>query len=106
MVRILLEFQHDDSKPNPSTYNYDNTVTNSDFGGVSMRNQVHTESAMRPASAGCAQMSTAQTTPTSSSGAYPRSKLAAYLLTRLFRRLPINLMMRLWNDATAQLGPA
>src|ERR1700722_2632692 len=67
-----------------------------------MQKQVHSEAAMRPASAG-GQMSTAQTRLTSA-GAYRGSELAADLLTRLFRRLPMNLTLRLWNDATVRVG--
>jgi cyclopropane-fatty-acyl-phospholipid synthase len=69
-----------------------------------MQNQVHTGSAMRPASAVGGQMPTAQTRLTPSPSAYRGSELAADLLTRLFRRLPMNLTLRLWNDATVRVG--
>src|ERR1700688_3119799 len=67
-----------------------------------MQKQVHSEAAMRPASAG-GQMSTAQTRLTSA-GSYRGSELAADLLTRLFRRLPMGLTLRLWNGATVRVG--
>src|ERR1700721_2531033 len=67
-----------------------------------MQNQVHSEAAMRPASAG-GQIATAQSRPTAA-GAYRGSELAAALLTRLFRRLPMNLTLRVWNDATVRGG--
>src|SRR5882757_5905210 len=69
-----------------------------------MQNQVHTGSAMRPASAVGGQMPTAQTRLTPSPSAYRGSELASDLLTRLFRRLPMNLTLRLWNDATVRVG--
>jgi len=69
-----------------------------------MQNQVHTESAMRPASAAGGPMSNAQTRRTPSGDAYRGSELAADLLTRLFRRSPINFTLRLWNEATLRVG--
>jgi cyclopropane-fatty-acyl-phospholipid synthase len=40
----------------------------------------------------------------SEAGAYRGSALAADLLTRLFRRLPLSLTLRLWNGETVQVG--
>src|SRR3979490_2099958 len=73
-----------------------------------MQNQAHdqvpTKSAMRPASAAGGPTSNAQAQRAFSGGAYRGSELAADLLTRLFRRLPMNLTLRLWNDATVRVG--
>jgi cyclopropane-fatty-acyl-phospholipid synthase len=69
-----------------------------------MQNRVHTESAMRPGSAAGSPMSNAQAPRSSSAGAYRGSELAADLLTRLFRRSPIGLTLRLWNGATVRVG--
>jgi cyclopropane-fatty-acyl-phospholipid synthase len=69
-----------------------------------MQNQVHTDPAMGPASAAGGPMSNAQVLRTSSVGAYRGSELASDLLTRLFRRLPMGLTLRLWNDATVRVG--
>jgi cyclopropane-fatty-acyl-phospholipid synthase len=62
-----------------------------------MQHQVHTESAMH-------SMSNAQPLHVSSAGSYAGSELASDLLTRLFRRLPMNLTIRLWNGASVQVG--
>ena len=69
-----------------------------------MQNQVHTQSAMHPTSAAGGPMSNAQTLQASSGGAYRGSELASDLLTRLFRRLPMSLSLRLWNGATVRVG--
>jgi cyclopropane-fatty-acyl-phospholipid synthase len=69
-----------------------------------MQNRAHTQSAMHPASAAGGAMSNAQSLPVSSGGAYRGSELASDLLTRLFRRLPIGLTLRLWNGATVRVG--
>jgi cyclopropane-fatty-acyl-phospholipid synthase len=70
-----------------------------------MENQTHTESALRPASAAHSRMSVAEL-PAVSAGPYRGAELAAELLTRLFHRLPLNLNLRLWNDATVRVGAA
>jgi cyclopropane-fatty-acyl-phospholipid synthase len=69
-----------------------------------MQNQVHTESAMRSASAASGRMSNAQALPASSAGTYRGSELASGLLTRLFHRLPLSLTVRLWNGASVPVG--
>jgi cyclopropane-fatty-acyl-phospholipid synthase len=75
-----------------------------------MQNQVHTQSAMHPTSAAGGQMQNGQALQVSSglqvpSGVgYRGSELAADLLTRLFRRLPMGLTLRLWNGATVRVG--
>jgi cyclopropane-fatty-acyl-phospholipid synthase len=69
-----------------------------------MQNQAHTESAMRPTPAAGGPVSTAQAPRASSAGAYRGSDLASDLLTRLFRRLPMGLTLRLWNGATVRVG--
>jgi cyclopropane-fatty-acyl-phospholipid synthase len=55
---------------------------------------------MRPASAGAL----APEAPVPQASAYRGSALAADLLTRLFRRLPMNLTLRLWNGETVRVG--
>src|SRR5258708_34552218 len=69
-----------------------------------MQNQVHTQSAMHPTSAAGAPMSNAQALHVSSGVCYRGSELATDLLTRLFRRLPMGLTLRLWNGATVRVG--
>src|ERR1700736_2043557 len=69
-----------------------------------MQNQAHTRSAMPPPSAADGPMSTAQAPRASSAGAYRGGELATDLLTRLFRRLPMSLTLRLWNGATVRVG--
>src|SRR5580658_3387568 len=64
-----------------------------------MQHQAHTESAMQ-------SMSNAQPLHASSAGSYRGGELAADLLTRLFRRLPMSLTLRLWNGASLQVGAA
>jgi cyclopropane-fatty-acyl-phospholipid synthase len=66
------------------------------------QNQAQTESAMRPAAGG--PISNAQAPRASSAGAYRGSELAADLLTRLFRRLPMGVTLRLWDGATVRVG--
>src|SRR5258708_11814553 len=94
MVRNLLGLWSDDTKADRQSYNYVNTVAISPFGG-SMQNQAHTESAMRSASL-----------HTDSVGSYRGSELARDLLTKLFRRLPLRVAVRLWNGVTVQVGAA
>jgi cyclopropane-fatty-acyl-phospholipid synthase len=64
-----------------------------------MQHQVHTESAMH-------SMASAQPLHVSSAGSYRGGELASDLLTRLFRRLPMSLTLRLWNGAAVQVGTA
>jgi cyclopropane-fatty-acyl-phospholipid synthase len=71
-----------------------------------MQNPVHTESAMRPAPAGGAPMSTVQAVDGAAAGSYRGAELASDLLMRLFRRLPMSLTLRLWNGAAVQVGAA
>jgi cyclopropane-fatty-acyl-phospholipid synthase len=71
-----------------------------------VQNQVHTQSAIRSASAAGGSMSTSSAAQVPEAGAYRGSALAADLLTRLFRRLPLNLTLRLWNGETVQVGAA
>ena len=71
-----------------------------------MQNQAHTESALRPAAAAGGPMSNAPAPRAPSAGTYRGSELAADLLTRLFRRLPMGLTLRLWNGATVRVGAA
>src|ERR1700730_19264964 len=66
------------------------------------QNQAQTESAMRPAAGG--PLSNAQAPRSSPAGAYRGSELAADLLTRLFRRAPMCLTLRLWSGATVRVG--
>jgi cyclopropane-fatty-acyl-phospholipid synthase len=106
MVRNLLGIRCGHSKSNPSTYNCDHSVTISYFGGISMQDQVHTELAVRSASAASGPMSNAQAVQAvSSAGNYRGIELACDLLTRLFHRLPLRLTLRLWNGAAVQVGP-
>ena len=69
-----------------------------------MRNQAHTESALRSASAAGGQISTTQAIARTSAGSYRGSELASDLLKRLFHRLPFGITLRLWNDAAVQVG--
>jgi cyclopropane-fatty-acyl-phospholipid synthase len=69
-----------------------------------MQNQAHTESALRPAAAAGGPVSNAPAPRAPSAGTYRGGELAADLLTRLFRRLPIGLALRLWNGATVRVG--
>jgi cyclopropane-fatty-acyl-phospholipid synthase len=70
-----------------------------------MQNQVNTEAAMRAASAaGAGRMPNAQALQARRAGSYRGSELASDLLTRLFRRLPLSLTVRLWDDTTLQVG--
>jgi cyclopropane-fatty-acyl-phospholipid synthase len=62
-----------------------------------MQHPAHTESAMH-------SMSNAQPLHVSSAGSYRGDELASELLTRLFRRLPISLTVRLWNGVSVQVG--
>jgi len=71
-----------------------------------MQNQVQTESTMRSASVAGGAIGNAQTSQAPGTGSYRGSELASDLLTRLFRRLPISLTLRLWNGATIQAGAA
>ena len=69
-----------------------------------MQNQVHTDSALRSAPAGAGAMPNPDASPATSAGAYRGSELASDLLTRLFRRLPVRVALRLWNGAAVQVG--
>jgi cyclopropane-fatty-acyl-phospholipid synthase len=69
-----------------------------------MQNQVHTESTMRSASAASGRMSNVQALQGTTTESYRGIELASDLLTRLFQRLPLRLTLRLWNDATVQVG--
>jgi cyclopropane-fatty-acyl-phospholipid synthase len=69
-----------------------------------VQNQVHTHSAMRSASAAGGSVSTSSAAQVPEAGAFRGSALAADLLTRLFRRLPLSLTLRLWNGETVQVG--
>jgi cyclopropane-fatty-acyl-phospholipid synthase len=69
-----------------------------------MQNQAHTPSALRPATAGGGPVSNAPAPRAPSADTYRGSELAADLLTRLFRRLPMGLTLRLWNGATVRVG--
>jgi cyclopropane-fatty-acyl-phospholipid synthase len=69
-----------------------------------MQNQAHTESALRPAAAAGGPVSNAPAPRAPSAGTYRGGELAADLLTRLFRRLPRGLTLRLWNGATVRVG--
>ncbi len=69
-----------------------------------MQNQFHTQSAVHPTPAAGSPMSTAQPLHVSTGRAYRGSELASDLLTRLFRRLPMGLTLRLWNGATVRVG--
>jgi hypothetical protein len=59
-----------------------------------MQHQVHPDSVL----------ANSQAPHTSSMRSFRGSELAAGLLTRLFRRLPFGLAIRLWNGATVQAG--
>jgi cyclopropane-fatty-acyl-phospholipid synthase len=69
-----------------------------------MQNQVHAESTMSSASAAGNSISSTQVSQAPQSGSYLGSELASDLLTRLFRRLPFGVTLRLWNGATVQAG--
>jgi cyclopropane-fatty-acyl-phospholipid synthase len=69
-----------------------------------MQNQVQTESTMRSTSVAGGAMANAQTAQAPAAGSYRGSELASDLLTRLFRRLPLSLTLRLWNGATVEAG--
>jgi cyclopropane-fatty-acyl-phospholipid synthase len=69
-----------------------------------MQNQVNTEAAMRSASAGAGRMPNVPALQARRAGSYRGSELASDLLTRLFRRLPLSLTVRLWDDTTWQVG--
>jgi cyclopropane-fatty-acyl-phospholipid synthase len=69
-----------------------------------MQNQAHTQSALRPAAPAGGPVSNAPAPRAPSAGTYRGSELAADLLARLFRRLPIGLTLRLWNGATVRVG--
>lgn len=60
-----------------------------------MQNQAHTQSAMRSGSL-----------HDSSASSYRGSELAGELLTKLFRRLPLKMSVRLWSGETLHLGAA
>jgi len=68
-----------------------------------MQNQTHTETPLRSASAGSGRASNVLVSRVSSS-AYRGSELASELLTRLFRRLPLSLTVRLWDGVSLQVG--
>jgi cyclopropane-fatty-acyl-phospholipid synthase len=67
-----------------------------------MRNQIHTDSTMGSSSAGTRMSVQALQEPSPSK--YRGSELASDLLKRLFDRLPFSITLRLWNDATVQVG--
>src|SRR5579859_563555 len=69
-----------------------------------MQNQVHTQPATQHTSAGGGPMPHTQALHVSSGRGYRGSELASELLTRLFRRLPMSLTLRLWNGATVRVG--
>ena len=69
-----------------------------------MQNQVHTQSARLATPAAGGSRSSAAAAQVPDAGAYRGSALAADLLTRLFRRLPYHLTLRLWNGETVQVG--
>src|ERR1700734_4140737 len=72
--------------------------------GASMQNQVNTEATVRSASTGAGRMPNAQAPQARRAGTYRGSELASDLLTRLFRRLPLNFTVRLWDDTAWQVG--
>jgi len=63
--------------------------------------QAHTESAMRTAPADSRQAALRPSAHT-----YRGEELAADLLSRLFSRLPFRITVRLWNDASINVGMA
>jgi cyclopropane-fatty-acyl-phospholipid synthase len=69
-----------------------------------MQNQAHPESAIRPAPAAGGSISNGQAPRVPSAGAYRGSELASDLLSRLFRRLPMGLTLRLWNGTALRVG--
>src|SRR5277367_569754 len=68
-----------------------------------MQQQAHSESTLRSASSAQALTTAPPQQPTSSK-TFRGSELAAELLTRLFRRLPVSLNVRLWNGAAFKVG--
>jgi cyclopropane-fatty-acyl-phospholipid synthase len=68
-----------------------------------MQNQGHTEPTLRTASAAGAPMANGQM-PHSSVGTFRGAELAADLLSRLFRRVPLSFTVRLWNGAELIVG--
>lgn len=69
-----------------------------------MQNQIHTQSTLRSAAAVGGSMSNSAAAQAPEVSAYRGGALAADLLTRLFRRLPLSLTLRLWNGETVQVG--
>jgi cyclopropane-fatty-acyl-phospholipid synthase len=69
-----------------------------------VQNQVHTQSATRSASAASGSVSTSSAAQVPEAGGYRGGALAADLLTRLFRRLPLKVSLRLWDGETVQVG--
>ena len=61
-----------------------------------MQQQNNTESALMP--------SRAPAFPAAAAGTYRGAELASALLTRLFRRLPMSLTLRLWDDVSFRAG--
>jgi cyclopropane-fatty-acyl-phospholipid synthase len=69
-----------------------------------MQNQTHTESPLRSASPGNTGISNVLVSHVPSTGTYRGGELAAELLTRLFRRLPLSVTIRLWDGVSFQVG--
>jgi cyclopropane-fatty-acyl-phospholipid synthase len=69
-----------------------------------MQNQAHTESTMGSAAAASGRMANTQSVHAAAAGSYRGAELASDLLTRLFRRLPMSITLRLWNDAVVRVG--
>ncbi len=69
-----------------------------------MQNQAHSQSAMHPTTAAGGPMSNIQALHVSSGVGFRGGELAADLLTRLFRRLPMGLTLRLWNGTPVRVG--
>jgi cyclopropane-fatty-acyl-phospholipid synthase len=70
-----------------------------------MQNPVPSESTMNPVSAASGPMPKTQVLQAPpAGGTYRGSELASDLLSRLFRRLPLSLTLRLWNDVTLRVG--
>ena len=67
-----------------------------------MNNQMHTESALGSGSPATGQVSSAN--PPSALARYRGSAQASDLLTRLFRRYPGSVNLRLWNGTTLRVG--
>jgi cyclopropane-fatty-acyl-phospholipid synthase len=59
---------------------------------------------MRPAPTAGGPMANAQAPRAPSAGSYRGSEIASDLLSRLFRRLPMSLTVRLWDGATVRVG--